>query len=168
MWLSFLYGLIGIVFLVFFCLLGAFLVPQNAYWFMTPYAKGLLEKYGVPKEFKLKDKLILGLLILIAGTGFVLTIIYAGKQGVASGMNFLQLTLRYVIFFWMVSVFDAIVLDWWMFTKTDIFGVLIKRKTGKTPDVWRVDPQWDGKEIHKIVIEVFVSALLAWIFLKIQ
>ncbi len=44
MLLSFLYGLIGIVLLVAFCLIGAFLVPQNAYWFMTPKAKELLEK----------------------------------------------------------------------------------------------------------------------------
>ena len=42
----------------------------------------------------------------------------------------------------MTSIFDAIVLDWWMFTKTDIFGILIKTKTGKTPDVMRVEPQW--------------------------
>ena len=46
----------------------------------------------------------------------------------------------------MVSIFDAVVLDWWMFTKTDIFGLLIKAKTGRTPDIMRVDPQWDGKE----------------------
>ena len=82
-------------------------------------------------------------------------------------MNFWQIALRFVIFFWMVSIFDAVVLDWWMFTKSDIFGVLIKKKTGKTPDVWRVEPQWDGKEIHKLVIEVVVSVILAWIFIKV-
>lgn len=167
MLLSFLYGLIGIVLLVAFCLIGAFLVPQNAYWFMTPKAKELLEKYGVPRELKLKDKIIIGLLALITGSGFIVTIIVAGKQGVASGMNFWQIALRFVIFFWMVSIFDAIVLDWWMFTKTDIFGVLIEKKTGKEPDVRRVEPQWDGKEIHKLVIEVVVSAILAWIFIKV-
>ena len=27
---------------------------------------------------------------------------------------------------WVItSIFDAIVLDWWMFTKTDIFGIFI-------------------------------------------
>ena len=133
---------------------------------MTPKAKELLERYGIPRELKLKDKIIIGLLALITGAGFIVTIIFAGRQGVASGMNFWQLALRFVIFFWMVSIFDAIVLDWWMFTKTDIFGVLIKKKTGKTPDVWRVEPQWDGKEIHKLVIEVVVSAILAWLFIK--
>ena len=61
----------------------------------------------------------------------------------------------------------TVVLDWWMFTKTDIFGILIKKKTGKTPDVWRVEPQWDGKEIYKLMIEVVASAILAWIFMKI-
>ena len=39
---------------------------------------------------------------------------------------------------------------WWMFTKTDIFGILIKKKTGRMPDVMRVDPQWDGKEFLKV------------------
>ena len=82
-------------------------------------------------------------------------------------MDFWQLMLRFVIFFWMISIFDAVVLDWWMFTKTRGFGILIKQKTGKEPTVWSVEPQWDGKEIHKLIIEVAVSALLAWAFLKI-
>jgi hypothetical protein len=54
-----------------------------------------------------------------------------------------------------------------MFTKTDIFGVLIKKKTGETPEVWRVDPQWDGMEMLKLIIEVVVSAILAFIFIKV-
>ena len=62
---------------------------------------------------------------------------------------------------------DAVVLDWWMFTKTRIFGILIRQKTGKTPTVWSVEPQWDGKEIPKLITEVAVSAVLAWIFLGI-
>jgi len=66
-----------------------------------------------------------------------------------------------------LTLFDAIVLDWWMFTKTNIFGVLIKKKTGETPEVWRVDPQWDGKEMLKLIIEIFVSVILAFVFIKI-
>ena len=166
MLLSIIYGLIGIVLLTAFCLPGAFLVPQNAYWFMTPSAVELLEKYGIPRELKLRDKIVIGSLMLIVGAGYIVTIIIAGKQGVASGMNLWQLSLRFVIMFWMTSIFDAIVLDWWMFTKTDIFGILIKTKTGKTPDVMRVDPQWDGYEIQKLIIEAVVSVILALIFLK--
>ena len=82
-------------------------------------------------------------------------------------MDFWQLGFRFLILFWMTSIFDAVVLDWWMFTRTDLFGIWLKKKTGRTPEVWRVDPQWDGKEIHKLIIEVFVSAILAWIFLKV-
>ncbi len=48
-----------------------------------------------------------------------------------------------------------------------IFGILIRQKTGKTPTVWSVEPQWDGKEIPKLITEVAVSAVLAWIFLGI-
>ncbi|SEG11655.1 hypothetical protein SAMN04487934_10832 [Eubacterium ruminantium] len=136
---NFIFGLIGIALLTVFCLIGAFLVPQNAYWFMTPSAVDLLEKYGIPRELKQKDKITIGLLMLIVGVGYIVTIIIAGKQGVASSMNLWQLSLRFVIMFWMTSIFDAIVLDWWMFTKTDIFGILIKTKTGKTPDVMRVE-----------------------------
>ena len=97
----------------------------------------------------------------------IATIILAGKQGVSSGMSFMELSTRFVIFFWTVSIFDAIVLDWWMFTKTDMFGRWLKKKTGKAPMAWRVDPQWDGKEIHKLIIEAVVSMALAWIFLKV-
>ncbi len=161
------YGLIGIIILTAFCLIGAFLVPQNAYWFMTPKAISLLEEYEISRKFGRKDKIIIGILIILVVIGYIVTVIFAGKQGVASGMDFWQLCLRFLIFFWMISIFDAVVLDWWMFTKTNLFGIWIKKKTGKTPKVWRVDPQWDGKEIHKLIIEVVVSMLLAWIFLKV-
>ena len=167
MLMSFLYGLIGIVLLTAFCLIGAFLVPQNAYWFMTPKTIKILEEAGISRKFHLRDKIILGILIAITGGGMIATIILAGKQGVSSGMSFMELSTRFVIFFWTVSIFDAIVLDWWMFTKTDMFGIWLKKKTGKAPLAWRVDPQWDGKEIHKLVIEIVVSVALAWAFLKI-
>ena len=49
---DFLFGFIGIITLTAFCLPGAFLVPQIAYWFMTPYACGLLEQYGIKKKMK--------------------------------------------------------------------------------------------------------------------
>ena len=55
-----------------------------------------------------------------------------------------------------------------MFTKTDIFGLLIKTKTGKTPDVMRVDPQWDGKEVLKLILEFFISIVLACVFIKLK
>ena len=167
MLLSFVYGLIGIILLTAFCLIGAFSAPQVAYWCMTPSAKKLLEEHGISRKFSLKGKISLTVLTTIIIVLYVLTIISAGKQGMTSGMNFRQLMLRFVIFFWMISIFDAVVLDWWMFTKTKIFGILIKQKTGKTPAVWSVEPQWDGKEIHKLIIEVAVSALLAWIFMKV-
>ena len=167
MLLSFVYGLIGIVLLMAFCLIGAFSVPQIAYWMMTPYAVRLLEKAGIPRKLDTKSWIKIGILAVLVGTGFILTIITAGIQGVRFGMGFWQLGLRFVIFFWMVSLFDAIVLDWWMFTKTNIFGVLIKKKTGETPEVWRVDPQWDGMEMFKLIIEIVVSAILAFIFIKV-
>ena len=67
-----------------------------------------------------------------------------------------------------VHLYYAVVLDWWMFTKTDIFGILIKKKTGRMPDVMRVDPQWDGKEFLKLFLEVIISVVLAWIFIKVR
>jgi len=167
MLLNLVYGVIGIILLTAFCLIGAFTAPQVAYWCMTPNAKKILEDHGISRKFSLKGKISLSILTLVIGVLYIITIISAGKQGVTSGMNFWQLTLRFVIFFWMISIFDAVVLDWWMFTKTKIFGILIKQKTGKTPKVWNVEPQWDGKELHKLIIEIFASAMLAWIFLKL-
>ena len=168
MLLSFLYGLIGIVLLTAFCVIGAFIAPQEAYWFMTPYAKSILEKSGIDRKFTRKSAVRITALIVIIGVLFVWTIISAGRQGVTSGMNFWQLSLRFLIFFWMVSIFDAVVLDWWMFTKTKLFGVWLRVQTGNEPKVWSVDPQWDGKEIHKLLLEIVASAILAWIFLKVM
>lgn len=113
-----------------------------------------------------KDVVKISLLIAVAGALFILTIFFAGIQGVNSGMGLWRLSLRFLIFFWMVSIFDAIVLDWWMFTKTDIFGVLIKKKTGKAPEVMRVDAQWDGKEFLKLALEAVISVVLAWLFIR--
>ena len=90
------------------------------------------------------------------------------KDKIKRGMSIWRLGLRFLIFFWMVSIFDAVVLDWWMFNKTDIFGILIKKKTGRMPDVMRVDPQWDGKEFLKLFLEVIISVVLAWIFIKVR
>ena len=56
----------------------------------------------------------------------------------ASGMDFWQLGFRFLILFWMTSIFDAVVLDWWMFTRTDLFGIWLMMyddpvHTGKFP-----------------------------------
>ena len=167
MLLSFLYGLIGIVLLTAYCLLGAFAAPQIAYWTMTPKVKAMLEEAGISRKFERKNIVLLSVLTAIILAGFAVTIIYAGKQGTESGMNLLQLSIRFLIFWWMTSIYDAVVLDWWMFTKTRIFGILVQKKTGKAPPAWSVEPQWDGKEIHKLIVEAVLSVIMAWIFLKI-
>ena len=165
--LSFLFGMIGIILLTAYCLLGAFAAPQIAYWTMTPKVKEMLEEAGISRKFEMKNIVLLTGLTIIILAGFAATIIYAGKQGVESGMNLLQLSIRFLIFFWMVSIFDAVVLDWWMFTRTRVFGILMKKKTGKEPPAWRIEPQWDGKEIHKLIAEAVISVILAWVFLRI-
>ena len=102
MLLSFLYGLIGIILLTAFCLIGAFAVPQIAYWTMTPNAQKLLEEYGISRKFNLKGKISFAILTAVICALYLITIISAGKQGVNSGMNFWQLSIRFVIFFWMI------------------------------------------------------------------
>ena len=109
MLLSFLYGLIGIILLTAYCLIGAFAVPQIAYWTMTPNAQKLLEEYGISRKFNLKGKISFAILTAVICALYLITIISAGKQGVNSGMNFLQLSIRFVIFFWMTSMYLVIV-----------------------------------------------------------
>lgn len=165
---SVLYGLIGIAILTGFCITGAFLAPPMAYWFMTPHAKGIMEDAGISRKFTRKQAVSLTVLIVVACMLFLWLIVHAGKQGVHAGMKLLQLSLRYLTIFWMTSIFDAVVLDWWMFTKTKLFGIWLRKQTGTAPTVWRVDPQWDGKEIHKLLLEIAASAALAWVFLHIK
>ena len=167
MLLSFLYGLIGIIILTSFCVIDAFITPPMAYWFMTPKAKRIMENAGVSRKFTRKQAAYLTALIVIACILFLWLIIHAGKQGVGSGMNLLQLSIRYLTIFWMTSIFDAVVLDWWMFTRTKLFGIWIQKQAGTVPMEWSVDPQWDGKEIHKLLLEIVASAALAWISLKV-
>lgn len=165
--LNFIFGLMGIIILTAFCLIGAFIAPPVAYWCMTPYAVKILEEYKISRKFKRKELILLSVLIAVLGTMGIVLIIFAGKQGVESGMNLMELSIRFLTLFWMTSIFDAIVLDWWMFTKTNVFGIWLKKQTGKEPSVWRVDPQWDGKEIYKLVLELIVSVVLAWIILGV-
>jgi len=168
MMLDFLLGLIGIIILTAYCLIGAFSVPQIAYWTMTPKAIRIMEDSGVGRRMRRKDIAVVVFLTLLAGGLFIAAILFAGKQGADSGMNLWRLSLRFLIFFWMVSNFDAIVLDWWMFSKTDMFGLWLKKQTGKAPKVMRVEPQWDGKEIHKLIGEIVLSVILAWVFLRVH
>ncbi|MBR1797797.1 MAG: hypothetical protein IJ757_07290 [Clostridiales bacterium] len=163
-----LYGLIEIVILTVFCLGGAFLVPPVAYWFMTPMAVKILQDYGIRKKMSRKDIFCVAALIIISGATFVLVILFAGRSGVASSMSLWRLALRFLIIFWMTSIFDAVVLDWWMFTKTKLFGVWLKKLSGREPEVWSVDPQWDGKEVLKLILEFAGSVILAWIFLRFK
>ena len=106
MLLDFLYGFIGIIALTGFCLLDAFMVPQIAYWFMTPYATKILEEYGIERKMRGKDVAKIVILTIVAGALFIVPIIYVGIQGVDSGMSIWRLGLRFLIFFWMVSIFD--------------------------------------------------------------
>ena len=127
----------------------------------------MLEEIGISRKFERKNIVLLTVLTIIILAGFLAVIWHAGKQGAESGMNLLQLSIRFLIFWWMVTIFDAVVLDWYVFTKTRIFGILVQKKTGKEPPAWSVEPQWDGKEIHKLIVEAVLSVILAWIFLKI-
>jgi hypothetical protein len=36
------------------------------------------------------------------------------------------------------------------------------------PDIMRVDPQWDGKELLKLVLEAIISVVLARVFIKVR
>lgn len=67
---DFLFGIIGILILTVYCLPGAFMVSQIAYWFMTPYATKILEEYGIERKMGGKDVVKIALLTLIAGALF--------------------------------------------------------------------------------------------------
>lgn len=163
MLLNFLFGLTGIAILTAFCIIGAFLAPPMAFWFMTPKAVKIMEDAGISRKFTRKQAISLTALIVIACILFIGLFGLAGKQGISAGMDPVQLSIRFLTVFWMTSLFDAVVLDWWMFTKTKLFGIWLKKQTGTEPAVWRVDPQWDGKELLKLLLEIAASVALAWI-----
>lgn len=82
MLLNFIFGLIGIAILTAFCLVGAFMAPPVAYWFLTPYAVRILEESEISRKFKSKELLLISVLIVVTGIMFIALIIYSGKQGV--------------------------------------------------------------------------------------
>ena len=77
---DFLYGFIGIIALTVFCLPGAFMVPQIAHWFMSPYATKILEEYGIERKMRGKDVAKIVILTVVAGALFIATIIYAYRK----------------------------------------------------------------------------------------
>ena len=43
-------------------------------------------------------------------------------------MDLFQLSVRYLMIFRMTSVFDAVVPDWRMFTRTKLFGIWLQNQ----------------------------------------
>ena len=104
-------------------------------------------------------------LYALAGGCFIAIIIWAGIDGVHSGMTWWMLWMRFAVIFLALELYDDLFLDWYVFTKTGFFGFWIRKITGRELPEKNTEPQWDGKEKTKLIAVPFGTLLLAVIFI---
>ena len=85
----------------------------------------------MPQELKEETKdhpnpplwrMIIGFTAYILGVLFAIGIpVYAGYEGICRGYGFWEIFLRYMIILFGFKLFDVVVLDWWLITKTQFF-----------------------------------------------
>ena len=149
--------------LTIFCALLAFIAPGLSTTLMTEKAR---EAAQIPDPDK-RQKIRGYTLYVLAGIMFVAVLIWAGIDGVHSGITWWRLWLRFFIMFLAVELYDDIFLDWFIFTKTGFFGYWVRKITGRELPEKNTEPQWDGKEKRKLIAVTFGTLILALIFIWI-
>ena len=147
--------------LTIFCALLAFIAPGLSTTLMTEKAR---EAAQIPDPDK-RQKIRGYALYVLAGIMFVAVLIWAGIDGVHSGITWWRLWLRFFIMFLAVELYDDIFLDWFIFTKTGFFGYWVRKITGRELSDKNTEPQWDGKEKRKLIAVPFGTLILALIFI---
>ena len=147
--------------LTIFCALLAFIAPGLSTTLMTEKAR---EAAQIPDPDK-RQKIRGYTLYVLAGIMFVAVLIWAGIDGVHSGITWWRLWLRFFIMFLAVELYDDIFLDLFIFTKTGFFGYWVRKITGRELSDKNTEPQWDGKEKRKLIAVPFGTLILALIFI---
>ena len=158
--MTILFTIILIVVFTAFCGALAFVAPGLSKTMLTEKAKRESQIPDADRGQKIKGYSLYAL----AGGCFLAILIWAGIDGVRSGMTWWMLWIRFAVVFLILELYDDLFLDWFVFTKTGFFGFWISKVNGKEPSVRNTEPQWDGKEKMKLIAVPFGTLLLALIF----
>ena len=161
MLMTILFTVILIVVFTAFCGILAFVAPGLSKTMLTEKARNDAQIPDADRGQKIKGYSLYAL----AGGCFIAIIIWAGIDGVHSGMTWWMLWIRFAVIFLALELYDDLFLDWYVFTKTGFFGFWIRKITGRELPEKNTEPQWDGKEKTKLIAVPFGTLLLAVIFI---
>ena len=159
--MTILFTIILIVVFTAFCGALAFVAPGLSKTMLTEKAKIESQIPDADRGQKIKGYSLYAL----AGGCFLAILIWAGIDGVRSGMTWWMLWIRFAVIFLILELYDDLFLDWFVFTKTGFFGFWISKVNGKELPVRNTEPQWDGKEKKKLIAVPFGTLLHALIFI---
>ena len=159
--MTILFTAILIVVFTAFCGILAFVAPGLSKTMLTEKARNDAQIPDADRGQKIKGYSLYAL----AGGCFIAIIIWAGIDGVHSGMTWWMLWMRFAVIFLALELYDDLFLDWYVFTKTGFFGFWIRKITGRELPEKNTEPQWDGKEKTKLIAVPFGTLLLAVIFI---
>ena len=159
--MTILFTAILIVVFTAFCGILAFIAPGLSKTMLTEKARNDAQIPDADRGQRIKGYSLYAL----AGGCFIAIIIWAGIDGVHSGMTWWMLWMRFAVIFLALELYDDLFLDWYVFTKTGFFGFWIRKITGRELPEKNTEPQWDGKEKTKLIAVPFGTLLLAVIFI---
>ena len=159
--MTILFTAILIVVFTAFCGILAFIAPGLSKTMLTEKARNDAQIPDADRGQRIKGYSLYAL----AGGCFIAIIIWAGIDGVHSGMTWWMLWMRFAVIFLALELYDDLFLDWSVFTKTGFFGFWIRKITGRELPEKNTEPQWDGKEKTKLIAVPFGTLILAVIFI---
>ena len=97
---------------------------------------------------------------------FLVGIIYLGLDGLKNNLGFWQLTLRFVVFLYVMKIFDIVVQDQWLVMTLGYF----KKIFPETSDCagWKNRGFNNKNQIIRIIVYPFLCMLTAGIFMPFK
>lgn len=107
-------------------------------------------------------KMIIGFTAYAIGIALALFVaIYAGYDAIKQNMGFMEIFIRYMIILCGFKIFDIVVLDWWLITKTQFFQHYFpKTKGSKGYESFGFNKK---EQLTQIIAFPIVCAVIAWI-----
>ena len=93
-------------------------------------------------------------------------IIYIGLDGIRSGLGYPQLTLRFIVFLYVMKIFDIVVQDQWLVMTVGYFKRIFP-ETAKC-EGWKDRGFNNRNQIIRIILYPFLSMLTAGIFMLLR
>lgn len=112
-------------------------------------------------------KMIIGFTAYAVGMALaIFVVIYAGYDAIKQNMNFVETFIRYMIILFGFKLFDVVILDWWLITKTQFFQYFFPETKGSKG--YKNFGFNKKEQLTQIIAFPIVCAVIAWICMIIK